>query len=286
MEPKTVRRAITGLIAIALWAALAQRADADAFNYYYDDAARFALYGQQDNFSGWFATAGACAAVAAINSFIFLERTHSGLYGNSLTPSRIGDANTDFTDAFAFTEGTWQVGSNPERIGYYARFPGDPNGLYVNTKMDWINDHAPGTTIFDFRFVGEGGHPDVAWFANEIANGEDVEFFVNNDDGTFYHGLTLTGIACDAAGNCFITYSDPNDPTMMFNRALSIGVGGRLEFNNPFGLEGTVFIDAAFSESAVPAPSTIFLLAAGIGGLMAVVTIRQKRGEVRSRAET
>jgi hypothetical protein len=86
------------------------------------------------------ATGGACAAVAAINSFIFLERLHPMLYDNLLTPSRIGDANTDFTDAYAFTEGTWQVGANPVRSGYYARFPGNANSLYVDTKMDWIND--------------------------------------------------------------------------------------------------------------------------------------------------
>jgi hypothetical protein len=223
------------------------------------------------------ATGGACAAVAAINSFIFLERTHSSLYGNSLTPSRLDNDNTDFTDAFAFTEGTWQVGANPERKGYYARFPGDPNGLYLDTKRQWINDHAPGTTVFDSRYVGRGGRPTIDWLAQEISHGEDVEFFVNNDAGTFYHALTLTGIKCDAAGNCSVTYSDPNDPTTMYNRDLTPGVGGRLEFNNPFGLEGTVFIDAAFSESAVPEATTVFLLATGLGSVVVAITRRKKR---------
>jgi hypothetical protein len=222
------------------------------------------------------ATGGACAAVAAINSFIFLERTHPGLYGNTLTPSRIGNANTDFTDAFAFTEGTWQVGGNPERTGYYSRFPGSANSLYMDTKMDWINDHAPGTTVYDSRYVGNGGQPTVAWLAQEIRDGEDVEFFINNNAGTFYHALTLTGIACDAAGNCFVTYSDPNDPTTMYNRALSSGVGGRLEFTDPFGLIGTVYIDAAFSESAVPEPTTLFLLATGLAGFV-VIGVWRKR---------
>lgn len=184
-----------------------------------------------------------------------------------MLPSRVGDASTDFTDAFAFTEGTWQVGSNPERVGYYARFPGNANTLYMATKMDWINDHAPGTTLFDSRYAGNGGLPTVDWLAQEIAAGEDVEFFINNDAGEFYHTLTLTGIACDAEGNCWITYSDPNDPLNMYNRALSIGVGGRLEFNDPFGLEGTVFIDAAFSESAIPLPATLFLMVIAIAGL-------------------
>jgi hypothetical protein len=48
----TFRRMIAGVGAAVLLTAAAQFADAAAFNYYYDDAARFALYGQQDNFTG------------------------------------------------------------------------------------------------------------------------------------------------------------------------------------------------------------------------------------------
>jgi hypothetical protein len=142
--------------------------------------------------------------------------------------------------------------------------------------MDWINDHAPGTTVFDGRWEGRDGRPTVDWLAQEIAHGEDVEFFIDNDAGTFYHALTLTGIRCDAAANCAITYSDPNDPTNRYNRDLSLGAGGRLEFDDPFGLNGTVFIDAAFSESAVAGPATLFLLATAFGGVL-VLRVRRRR---------
>lgn len=131
--------------------------------------------------------------------------------------------------------------------------------------------------MFDSRYTGNGGRPDIAWLTGEIASGEDVEFFVNNDAGTFCHALTLTGMSCDPDENCFITNADPNDPTTMFNRALTIGMGGRLEFSDPFGLTGTVFVDAAFSESAVPAPATAVLLLAGLGGPL----VRLGRGQSR-----
>jgi hypothetical protein len=48
---KTFRTTVTWVAALVLWGAAAQIAEADAFNYYYDDATRFALYGQQDNFT-------------------------------------------------------------------------------------------------------------------------------------------------------------------------------------------------------------------------------------------
>lgn len=229
------------------------------------------------------ATGGACAAVAAINSFIFLQRTHPDLYVNRLTPSRTGDENTSFTDAFAFAEGTWQVGTNPERKGYYSRFPGNPDSLYMDTKVEWINDHAPGTTVFDSMYVGNGGRPTIDWLAKEILDGEDVEFFINTDANDFYHALTLVGIKCDAAGGCAISFSDPNDPTTLFNRDLTPGAGGRLEFDDPFGGAGkTVFIDAAFSESAVPEPAVFFLLAAVFGGFVIVKVRRTNRQRVTS----
>jgi hypothetical protein len=48
-----LRRVIAGVGAAALLTAAVQFADAAAaFDYYYDDAGRFGLYGQQDNFSG------------------------------------------------------------------------------------------------------------------------------------------------------------------------------------------------------------------------------------------
>src|SRR5437879_4677220 len=98
---------------------------------------------------------GICAAVAAINSFIFLENQYPGIYDNKLTPNIQGAKpnQTDPTDRDNFGVNGWQVGTNPPRQGYYAR-PGTVGGDYIQTKKDWFNDYAPGTTNFDSYFIG------------------------------------------------------------------------------------------------------------------------------------
>lgn len=53
MGRQRVLRQVVGWVAVLVSCSIAdQAANAAAFNYYYDDAARFALYGQQDNFTG------------------------------------------------------------------------------------------------------------------------------------------------------------------------------------------------------------------------------------------
>lgn len=52
MKRSSFRQFVTSAIALLVMAAAVQFADAAAFDHYYDDAARFALYGQQDNFTG------------------------------------------------------------------------------------------------------------------------------------------------------------------------------------------------------------------------------------------
>lgn len=46
----------------------------------------FNLFGKQLNFCPVVGPGGVCAAVAAINSFIFLENRYPSRYGNLLTP--------------------------------------------------------------------------------------------------------------------------------------------------------------------------------------------------------
>ena len=270
MRSRILLRTILLGLASQLFGAFAQFAHAQAFNFFYNDAARFAKYGQQENNLPCVPT-GACGAVAAINSFYFLQIQYPGIYDNMLLPNRTG--NTDPIDATNFAVTGWQVGANPRRLGYYdpARpTPGDPK-KFLDTKMDWINDYAPGTTVFEAMwddsqgFPASGGVPTIDFLARQISAGEDVEFFIKGD---LYHVLTLTGIACDNGNvNCRVTYQDPNDPTTMQNTNVTFGAGSRLEFN--YG-GNAVYISAAYAESPVPEPSTFVLLISGVGGLIAI----------------
>jgi hypothetical protein len=178
-------------------------------------------------------------------------------------------------DAMNFATDGWEVPGKPPRQGYYAR-TGDPSVDYLATKMDWINDRAPGTTVFSSMFGGVG-LPTIDYLAGEIMKREDVEFFIKDVASggmTTYHVLTLVGIVCVAAGNCSATYQDPNDPAQAFMSMLEM-TGGRLEFDSV--LYGRVFIDAAFSESPVPEPSTLLLLGFSLAGLGGFAWRRQCR---------
>ena len=241
----------------------------DAFNFA-EDINKFGL--QKNNLACM--PGKACAAIAAINSFIFLENMYPTIYDNKLTPNRVDDQKTDPTDASNFATNGWTVPDGTKRMGYYPR-PDGANEDFIATKMDWFSDFAPRTTFFLTMVT-----PGIAFLSQEIRANEDVEFFVADQlpNATLFHALTLTGVACNAAGNCTITFLDPDNPTnadsspRTFSPAVTPNAdqGGRLEFN----YNGTnVFISAAFAESPIPEPSTFLLLGTAIVG---VITARSR----------
>ena len=228
---------------------------------------------------------GACGAVASINSFSYLGRQFPGIYGNppnNITPNYNATSNTDTVDAQAFGFDGWQVGANPMRRGYYDPLRphnADYTDSFLQTKKDWINDHAPGTTVFSSWFTGSADNnrkPTILDLAAEMKKKEDVEFFVQADG--FYHVMTLAGVMCDMAMNCSIKYQDPNDPaqanpneTMAKIYTANISVmDGMLQFTGVpgSGFAGTVTITAAFSESPVPEPATAVLMITAAFGLL------------------
>lgn len=222
------------------------------FNYSND----FSKYGVQPNLCPVTNPKGICAAVAAINSFAYLQNSRGDLYGTSLLPNLKNDG-TDPTDAMDFGVNGWTVGMNPHRDGYYPR-PGTAYDDYIATKKDWIEDHVPGKTTYEVRYAGQGGAPDVAWLATQIMKKQDVEFFVQGTG--FFHAMTLVGVSCtgDDYTNCSITFQDPNEPTKTYSRPLTIGANSLGVTDLPSsGFVGALTITGAFAESPVPEPGTI-----------------------------
>lgn len=248
----------------------AQAADVDPFSY----AETFANFGQQPNLCPASNPKGICAAVASINSFIFLEKQYPTIYGEKLTPNLTG--NTDSKDATDFGVNGWKVGDNPQRVGYYDASVSTYGG-YLDTKKNWINDHAPGTTTFEARYSGAGGPPDLSWLSTQISKGQDVEFFVQGTD--FFHAMTLTGVACTGKNfaSCSINYQDPNAPATNRTAAVSSTKDG-LQFTDipSSSFKGVVTITGAFAESPVPEPQGYALLASGVLTLAWVARHRRR----------
>ncbi len=271
-------RARVWAVVLASWASCGQFvyvAYAGAINESID----VSKLGVQSNFAcgGQFA----CGAVSTINSFIYLEKQFPAIYDNKLTPNYDATTNTDMMDANKFGFTGWQVGTNPMRQGYYAR-PGGAESDFLQTKKDWINDYAPGTTVFDSWWVGSPDHnrkPTIADLAGEIHDKEDVEFFVQGDN--FFHVLQLSGVMCDAQMNCSIKYQDPNDPAQAnpnqkmakIYMAQITDMNGMLTFTGVpgSGYAGMVTITAAFAESPdprlIPEPDAFVLMLSGAFGL-------------------
>lgn len=239
----------------------------------------FANFGDQQNFTCPAAPGGVCGAIAAINSFIYLEYTYPSIYAPTgtdlLTPNYVLATNNSPTDAANFATNGFGA-----YMGYYSR-PGSATGDYIQTLTDWFNNYAPGTTDLNSWYVGSNDYdysPGYADLLGEIQANEDVEFFVQGTG--FYHVLTLTGISCANAAplsTCSITYQDPNAP--MTNQAAVLSLnGGLLQFTGVpgSGFAGTVSITAMFSESPVPEPATWLLSGLGIAALLRF-KIRAKR---------
>jgi len=233
-------------------------------------AENFNLFGDQQNFTCP-GIGGVCGAIAAINSFIFLENMYPGTYRlpnapGLLTPNYVAANNNDPIDSNNFANTGWQVGTNPPRTGYYNR-TGTAGGDYIATLTDWFSDFAPNTSRLSSWFAGSTQNnrlPTINDLGGELAAQEDVQIFVQN--ANFYHVLTLYSLVCTDNANtmCTARWQDPNDPTNgTYSSAVTIN-GGQLSIAGVLGAGGAVNITAAFSESPIPEPETLAFVAGGV----------------------
>ena len=232
---------------------------------------------------------GICGAVSATNSFVFLKNYYPKYYGGTTidigTKTNPTDASRDFADY------GWTV-NGITYTPYYSR-NGNPQEDYLATIMDWLNGFAPRRTTFDGMWSGRNvdgrnSVPSWSFLVSEIKDHEAVQLFIKTGEGnnTQRHAINLTGInyddtmSCAIDFNCKIDFQDPNKPNNEFsNVQLTLDNDGSLSFFDRDPLSNKIWsIYAAFSESPVPEPGTLWLVCIGIAAFGAT-TRRVGRGK-------
>jgi len=274
---RLVRKTAGVVLALAIWGVAAQIARGDTVA-----VENFANFGKQRNYRCPITNDGVCAAASAINSFIFLENQYPGIYGEDLTPN-LQPNDTDPADTAVFA-----------RL-YYGMFlrPGTNRADdFLLAKEFWIDNHAPGTTMYDSYFMGSPNHnalPTLAFLIAQMQAQEDVELFVvDTAHPTVAHAIVLTGITCTTPGGCVIMTQDPNTPRTQQVQQLLQGTGGDLEIQGLPGTGAPYLLDdfeiyAAFAESPIPEPTTLLLLGTGMAGLLWRRRASEKRTATRLR---
>lgn len=243
---------------------------------------------------------GICAAVATINPFVYLRNQYPSIYGGT---NIIPDWNQDNV----IDEKDYVTSRDKLAYGWDSQpgiYGGGNNGLpdqWWNAKNAWLDQFAPGTTVFRGQSPWVDGSwtrasqvqdkvPDWKFLMEQLRHCEDVEIGFYPWGGQQWktgHAVILTGfrlVDCNDNGEWdrneefSLFYCDPNDPENKKTAQVSLdSVGG---WENIMKITwwqdgGEYFILNAFSESPVPDAATGFLFSSGL--VVVLPLLRRRR---------
>ena len=247
-----------------------------------------------------------CGPTAAVNSFVYLENAYPNVYGRSLVPDN-NPPNGQHDLAEMITAA--QTVGGPNNMNTKANLNGGGGGagtwddMFIYGKMNYIEASIPNVTTYaaqmmsQWAWVGNPPRPadevppiaKPAWVQdktvptwqflyNELNDCEDVEILIV--DGDWGHYLTATGFTWNDADNDFIidpnegaqlSYIDPATGNPGVSALMQQGLGTPIFVN--YGSYPYAQLVMTVSESPIPEPATMTMLAAG--GLLAL--LRRKR---------
>jgi hypothetical protein len=205
-----------------------------------------------------------------------------------------GDGQWDPGEPWEDLNGKWDPGEWYDDFNNNGQYDGpdsaDGDECWWVNKLWWIDDHAPGTTVFDGQVQGsinpqnwlggavlEDKYPTWEFLWDELMRCEDVEIGIVRKSGSGGHVLTLTQLCfVDNDGDSkwdplevrVMRFMDPNGVPTERTAMLWEGVDDRFEFNW-WQDKQDWFIQTAFTESPVPEPLTLLglFLASGCTGI-------------------
>jgi hypothetical protein len=224
----------------------------------------------------------ACGPTAAVNSFAFLQRKFPGIYDHKLIPDTDMDGLIDYQEMIDTAVG---LGGNDYMMCAECN-GGTFIDKFISGKRKWIQERAPGSTIFK-----QQEDPPWEFLWRELGDMEDVEllfgFYDTNNTRLGGHYVTLTKFWWEDTNmndaidedNAMIGLVDPADGTLKMNSVEESGApflytdyGVGLAINNTE--IAYTRIEWAVSESPVPEPATIVLCSLGLLGIVGFVRRR------------
>jgi len=252
----------------------------------YEIQKEIALYGnlQQDQVPPGNLGNVACGPVAAVNSFVYLENKYPEVYGRKLIPDdNIANGLHDMAELISAA----QILSGPN---YDNTLP--PGGTYHDNfiwgKYNYIEDRIPGVTRYEAQDQWAWGNPPApaqrpnwvqpmapTWqfLFGELVACEDVEILISWSGGG--HFVTLSSLhwndidgdgMIDFNENAMIDFIDPGTGAVNNTSIWQSYLGGSIE-TSYFATEAS-WISMAVSESPIPEPATMTLLALGLGAML------------------
>jgi hypothetical protein len=229
-----------------------------------------------------------CGPTAAVESFVYLDKVFPHIYTTPLVP-KAGATPTTAEQAAVAND----LGSNFMKNCCATSSAGTLIEDFILGKRDYLESKNPGKTVFNAQinfawrenppggkhpgtakpaFVQDRTIPTLAFLAQEISHGEDVEVFVFNSNGgcggandpTCNHYITLTGITYDDANNTgSFSFVDPLGGGRGTRNITGLS-GGFIQTSYPLGTAANTLIVHAVSESPIPEPSTLLLIGSGL----------------------
>ena len=225
----------------------------------------------------------ACGPTAAVNSLFFLQKQYPGIYDSKL----LLDSNRNGFDYQDLID-TANALSDPAFMDCAVCNGGTFLSKFISGKMKWIESKLPGRTVYQDRL-----NPLWQFVFDELGHKEDVELLFGFYDaaGTRIggHYVTLTSFMwtdtnmdgiVDVGEGAALGFIDAATgmltPSSLFQGALGsvlrtdYGVGQFIDIPGRGRVAiAQTRIDSAISESPIPEPDTVALLALGLACLVA-----------------